>query len=333
MNKPEFQNNFNFLRFLFASLVIVSHVPELQDGNRSHEILTQIFGTISFGELAVDCFFILSGFLIVKSWLKRPAFLSFLSSRLLRIYPGFIASCLICALLIGPLFSTPDYFQQFNVQQFFSGMLKLSLGGHPEVFPNTQYPALNGSMWSIPYEFKCYLLVLFCGMLGLLNKRWSWLLLWTACTLAYVAIKLNGAPHKFEIYIRLVMAFSAGGCFCLYHDKLRWNSKLAWASLALCSGLFFSHTMAEPALSLFGSYAILYFALHAKAMHSFNTLPDVSYGIYLYAWPVNKIVLWYYPHINLALAILTVFILSVIAGSISWYAVERPFMRIKNRIT
>lgn len=90
MKKLDHENNFNLLRFIFASLVIVSHAPELRDGNKTNEILTQIFGTITFGQLAVDSFFIISGFLIVKSWNDKPIFTSFLLNRILRIYPGFI---------------------------------------------------------------------------------------------------------------------------------------------------------------------------------------------------------------------------------------------------
>lgn len=96
-------NNFNFLRLLFASLVIVSHAPELRDGNRSREILTRIFGSISFGELAVDGFFLLSGYLIVQSWHHGPELGSFFSKRIRRIYPAFIIASLFCIAVVVPL--------------------------------------------------------------------------------------------------------------------------------------------------------------------------------------------------------------------------------------
>ena len=96
-------NNFHLLRFVFASLVIISHAHEIKDGDRSNEILTTIFGSISFGELAVDCFFVISGYLITKSWLENPRFSAFLSSRILRIFPAFIVASLLCALILGPL--------------------------------------------------------------------------------------------------------------------------------------------------------------------------------------------------------------------------------------
>ena len=140
MRSAQHGNNFNLLRFLFAALVIVSHAPELQDGDRSNELLSRLFGSISFGDLAVDSFFILSGFLIVKSWVSQPRVGCFLASRLLRIYPGFIAASLFCAFVVGPLYGGADYFQQFWWGGFVSGLARLELVVTNPVFAGTAYP-------------------------------------------------------------------------------------------------------------------------------------------------------------------------------------------------
>ena len=91
------------LRLLFATLVIVSHTAEMADGNRSREPLTRLFGTISFGELAVDAFFVISGYLIVASFMASDTISSYLKKRCFRIYPGFIVASLICLFVVATL--------------------------------------------------------------------------------------------------------------------------------------------------------------------------------------------------------------------------------------
>ena len=329
MNKSEHNNNFNLLRFFFASMVIISHVPELQDGNRNNEILSRIFGTISFGEMAVDSFFVLSGFLIVKSWQDRPNIVAFLSSRILRTYPGFIAASLLCAFVVGPIYGLANYFQDFESIRFILGLSHLSLKGTPDVFLNTPYPLLNGAMWTIPYEFKCYLLVLICGLTGVLNKRWIWLSLFLICTISHISNRMELVHVPLDIYLRFGMAFTAGGCFYLYHNFLSWRSNAAWISLMLFFGFLFVKPLAEPALCLFFGYSILYYAMAGTSLLGFNRYPDISYGVYLYAWPINKITLWHFPAMNVYVAMVVVFVLSICAGTVSSYLVEMPFMRVK----
>ncbi len=328
------RNNFNLLRLVFASLVIVSHAAEMRDGNRSHEILTRLFGTISFGELAVDCFFVLSGYLILKSWVDKPKAIAFVSSRVLRIYPGFVAAALLCAFVVGPLYPASDYFRDFHWGQFFSTLIRLGFRPLPPVFPGTYEANVNASIWTIPYEFKCYLFVLVLGILTLAVRRFVWALTFIACLGCYVAQQLGlfHVSSDFFSYVRFLMAFSAGGCFFAWRNSIRWRSDYAAFSALALLPFMFSKTLCEPALCTLGAFSIIQYALAGRHLLAFNKLPDVSYGVYLYAWPINKVVLWYWPHMHLGLLIALVFVLSLIAGMISWYAIERPFMNLKRRL-
>ena len=329
MRSAQHGNNFNLLRFLFAALVIVSHAPELQDGDRSNELLSRLFGSISFGDLAVDSFFILSGFLIVKSWVSQPRVGCFLASRLLRIYPGFIAASLFCAFVVGPLYGGADYFQQFWWGGFVSGLARLELVVTNPVFAGTAYPFLNGAVWSIPHEFQCYMLVLAAGLAGLCCRRHFWPAVFVASALVHGLASSGVVSFAGAVYFRLLMAFSAGCSFYLYRGELPWTPALAQVALLLFMACLFSKPLAEPGLCLFWGYAILYCAHVGTAVPGFNRLPDVSYGIYLYAWPINKILLWHFPALDVYLMMALVGVLAILAGTISWYVVEKPFLRLK----
>ncbi len=169
-------NNFNFLRLLLALLVLLSHSPELIDGDRHREILTNIFHRISFGELAVNGFFLLSGYLIVQSWQRTPKLYSFLRKRILRIYPGFSVATLICIFVVIPLAVAPiNFFTPINFIVHLQEIFLLSPPSSPAIFQGKPYPLLNGAMWTIAYEFRCYLLVAILGTIGALkNQRYGY---------------------------------------------------------------------------------------------------------------------------------------------------------------
>lgn len=342
--KEDRSNNFSFLRLVFASLVILSHSFELVDGNRHRELLTSLFGTLSFGEFAVDGFFLLSGYLIVQSWLSQPQPLLFVRKRVLRIYPAFIVCSIFCALIVGPLASSAvDYFSQFQVAKFIAGSFVLNRPLIPPVFIGQ----VNGAMWTIQFEFLCYLSVLLFGVLSLFKKRFFWLLSAIILTLLfinvttvnYVVIHLtqhlsNHTTSYILFYsnqfIRLAMFFFVGGSFYLYKEFVPFNRTLACLSLLTLFALMFNKYCAEVALAFFGGY-ILFFIAFTKftTIDPFRKLPDISYGLYLYSWPVQKLIIWYIVGISPWLVFVLTFLISACLGTLSWYGIEKPFLKLK----
>src|SRR5258705_9890366 len=95
-------NNFGLLRLILALLVVFSHSYSLAWGSEDAEPLMRLtHGRLGFASLAVNGFFVLSGFLVTHSFLRSRGFFDYLKKRILRIYPGFIAVSLIGVVIFG----------------------------------------------------------------------------------------------------------------------------------------------------------------------------------------------------------------------------------------
>jgi peptidoglycan/LPS O-acetylase OafA/YrhL len=360
MTKPEDEyrkNSFGFLRLFFASLVILSHTPELYDGNRDREILTNLFGSMSFGELAVDGFFFISGYLISASYLNSRSPFSYLKKRVFRIYPGFIAAYLICIFLVAPLgggviSTTPEYIMTQVVR---IALLQPPLSD--SAFGGTPYPDLNGAMWTIAYEFKCYLLILALGLFGILNRKRVVLcsaiaLILLSCFMPEIYQPFNAADvaqmhaHSFSqrlsnlvigeprTTIRFAGIFLCGTSYQLFKHHIRIDRKWIAASLVAFVAFMFSPSTANAAMAIFGGYLILASASLGEGFVTsrINSSTDVSYGVYLYAWPVTKLILWYWPGLNIVIVGVMTIIGAVSLGMASWFLIEHPVMaRLKRK--
>lgn len=334
-------NNFNFLRLVLAALVLFSHSFSLIDGDRSREPLLVLFGTLSLGELAVDGFFLLSGFLIVRSWLQNPSIWPYLTKRVLRIYPGFIAAFLLCVLFVGPLASSSDYWRQLNVGKLTFLALALQEPDVGPVFQGQPFASINGAMWTIAYEFRCYILVMILGLIGALRRRW----MWGAITIVLMAIYpfrpatgAFGFPGAFYLFgfigptVRLMMLFMAGGCFYLFRERIHFNKRTALLFLPLLCAAMFSLRVAEIAVATLGAYLLFCLAfLKIPCLDRFKHHSDVSYGLYLYGWPIQKLLLWFFPIASPWLLFPLALILSYGCGYISWICIEKPALRWKRR--
>lgn len=330
-------NNFNLFRLVFAVLVIFSHSPQLVDGDRSRELLIRATHNVSLGELAVDGFFLLSGYLIVRSWLHTPAVVDFLRNRILRIFPAFILATAVCAFVVGPIAAaTSGYFSDLSMFALFTGALFLQQPVIPPVFDGSYFPFVNNSVWTLSFEFICYVGALVAGVCGITKRRKIWLAVTVAALTALFMHRWGlWSPPAVAAFLSHPLArfgsfFLVGGCYYLFNDRIVFKGGIAIvAGVVLMVGLC-SWRFNQLALLTAGSYLLFYMAFQPIAsIADFNRLPDISYGVYLYGWPVQKLLLWYFPTLSPWLLFFLALIGALACGLASWNLVEKPFLQLK----
>lgn len=335
------QNNFNFLRLLFATIVIISHSILFIDGDNHREPLDQFFQTgFALGQLAVLGFFLLSGFLIVKSWTSQPQLWPFLKKRILRIYPGFIVASILSEYIFGPLGGNPHYWDTYSTWIVLRRLITLGLPGEPDAFPALHYTLVNESLWSVRYEFVCYIVAAFIGCLGLYRRRYLILGLLALVSILSTIQCTTGSTlvpywqgklsELIGPSIRPLAMFLTGACYYLFADKIQYTRRGVLICIFATYPCMFHYTTGQVALQIFGSYVLFASAfMKSPFMQSFGRRSDISYGVYLYAFPIGQLILNSNRSIDAYLLILLTCLSSFVIGWLSWHLVEKPFLRLK----
>ncbi len=159
-------NNFTLLRFFAAIAVLYGHSYTLSLGINGGEDPVSNFLIRFWGEslpsLAVDLFFVTSGFLVTASYLQRESLIAFIEARLLRIYPGLIFAILFCVFMVGAYItseSTANYFLSPVTWSYLKHNTLLVTGIQYDlldIFANNPYPSsVNGSLWTLRLSCGC----------------------------------------------------------------------------------------------------------------------------------------------------------------------------------
>jgi peptidoglycan/LPS O-acetylase OafA/YrhL len=343
---PGRTNNFDSLRLFFAVLVIFSHSYPLGRGSNATEplhLLTR--GEITLGNLSVWSFFAISGFLITQSWVRSPSPIKFLKKRAARIYPGFIVAALLMALFVVPIAADPHVYVPVSLQSFLLHTLRLDLFDYSPIFMHNVLPGiLNGSLWSIPFEFWCYIGVLLLGLTGMFRRRYFIVAVFLGVIAfrLYLAItggmpggKILGQIFGFPLFWAMVLPFFlAGMLFHLYGGRnlLRTPLVLLAGTLIVASG-FLPHGLLVT-LPICWTYILMWLA-YLPALHPLNLgrYGDFSYGVYLYAFSIEQlIVMGSGGHMTPLKLFALATPASLAVGALSWFLVERHFLSQRTQL-
>lgn len=325
------RNSLNFLRLVFALLVIVSHAWPIGGYGPDPE-----FAGLSLGGWAVTGFFGISGYLITKSRLSA-GFAEYLGRRVLRIYPGYLVCLLVTAFVFAPVsvalgagsvrWSSALSFVGHNIA------LKLEQNGIADTLGHAPVAnAWNGSLWTLFFEFLCYLAV---GAL-LFTTRGRGVLVVAAfvgCAVGDTVLVhgLDVRTGTVENFAWLAATFFAGAVLAVYADRVPLTAPLGVLALVLAP--IATHLELLPLLgSLPVAYACLWLGKALPASRIGRT-HDLSYGIYIYAFPVQQCVtLRYGDRLPVGVAIALSIALTVPLAALSWFLVERPALQLKGRL-
>ena len=325
------ENNFDLLRLAASLGVFFGHGSFLYD----RHIIGFFGNTNSFGSMSVLVFFFISGHLVYQSWQRSSGVLDFFKKRFFRIFPGLFFASFFSVFVVGLLMTRLDsmeFLKSEQVWQLFFNYAGAIASQHmlPGVFEETPFPkAVNGSLWTIKYEILMYvLLALFAVSIGV--QRWKLVGLVIILALAVVFSSdfnfFNEIFRSGDFFI-FGLSFFFGALFCYFLTiKAFWIWILFFIGWSLA---IFGSTrdIINIGVCLWLSCAVFFIA-YFKPLIRFKLRYDLSYGIYIYAFPIQQAMTeicldngW-----GKAICLMVSLVLVTFFSLISWFFIEKPMI-------
>jgi peptidoglycan/LPS O-acetylase OafA/YrhL len=346
------QNSLNFLRLALAAIVLIDHGVAL--GGFGGDV---IVGKTSPAVLAVYGFFGISGYLIVAS-AARNTVGRYVWMRVVRIFPAF----LVCLVLTSFLFGLIGWYHGRPLCGF-RCYVHVHLGPLGYIWSNlwlrVNQPSItgtlksvpfglawNGSLWTLFYEFLCYLLVAFLAFARLLRQQFVLILaeiVWVAEIVVVSAPRLNARfnfSNHLDVYkvLEVFPIFLVGAVIYLYRNDIPDSGRIAVACVVLFGvGLLLPLGGNQPGFQLTSSdlaapllvYPMLWLGIHLP-FQRVGAHNDYSYGVYIYAYPLSQLLaLWGAQRFGVIAYLSLIVLLTSVFASASWWLVERPALKLR----
>lgn len=305
------KSNLNTLRILLAVAVIISHAWPLALGAGTLEPLEHFTGR-SLGGWAVGVFFFLSGLLITAS-AERRDLTDFWYARARRILPGLAIALIFTGGLAVASGSTASL--QELIEWYVRALTLVSIEYRlTDAFAQNPFPeVVNGPLWSLFHEGVAYALCAVFVMVG--GSRRKSLAVALVMATSFAALWHQALPGRLSTFAPLFAAFSWGMAAHVFRNQIRLNPLLPLAGGVLA--VLLPWTIATGIVA--GGLVVL--GLRAPIAPPFK---DVSYGMYIYGWPVAQAVVALLPGLRPEMLAIVSVVATYPLAWVSWTYVERP---------
>lgn len=325
-------NNLNLIRLVAALAVIYGHAAAIT-GNGPPDFFLQYVGYKFIGGVAVDVFFVISGFLVTRSAMSEKGVRYYLASRTLRIYPALVTCILLTTLVLGPLLTGHDgYWHQPGTWRYLVNNATAFRTEYflPGVFQELHDKGVNGSLWSLAVEVRLYLITLGIAVVGIFARRALF------NTLFYCAMILGHyypgwlqewVPHQNHLHV--MGMFLMGSFAWINRDRVSLSPTIGFALIAFCGALLgtdgfaYAYFVALP-------YLVLSLAFSPRPLN-FGARNDYSYGVYLYGWIAQQLTVSTLPGLSNVHHTIVASALALACGAASWHLVEKPALKLRAR--
>lgn len=340
------KNNFDFLRLIFALLVVIAHSYPLSGNLISNQWIYKVTnGQIELSNIGLNGFFILSGYLIYQSSVRSSSIYTYFWKRIIRIFPALVV-VLFLTLVLAPIVyeNSVSYFKNRDVYTYFFRNISLykmqySISG---VFENNPFPlVINGSLWTIVYEFSLYIFLSFFIFISN-NKIKKIIILSTFIGMYFGYLFYLDELSKIKIFdIEFLHLFNLGTFFIggavlasFKFEEILKNKNFKYLSLIL----FFIAIVITVKFDVYNnfkhlfltSFVLLFGLMSFYPINNLHKIGDYSYGIYIYSFPIQQTLMYYFKFSTGKLICFSI-VLSLFFGALSWFFVEKKLLVFKNR--
>lgn len=325
-------NNITFLRLLAAISVIIGHSHAIVF-NGGQDIVTKITGYAHIGGVAVDFFFLLSGFLVTSSLVKN-GIIHYLVSRSFRLIPALWVYLLITVLIIGPILTKLEIKEYFLDKQTWKYLINIGSAYQaeyflPSVFNENNNKAVNGSIWSIVIEIRVYFYLLIFYIFGIFKNRY----LFNSIAAIFVVLVWSGVISIFGITgktdLHVAFLFLIGSFIYVNKDFIYISPIYMLVALAIAAITHGTENFQYSyILVITGIFCSITFMKNFSWLDKYG---DYSYGIYLWGWPVQQICAQIFPKSSYLINIILSIPITILFAIISWHYIEEPALMLKNK--